>query len=226
MDNYRIVIPSYKRSIMLEDKTLVLLNKYNIPKDKIDILLENEAEEIDYDLDPQYNIILHYQKGIGATRQFIRNYYKHNTNYKYIVCLDDDIDSIMDMKEELIDLNKFILHMFELTEGLKLNYWGISNYHNTFYMKDEISTGLKYVAAALTGTIIDGEKETIEVKFDTLEDFVSSCEYYLRDGGIVRHNGIWLKTKYFNEGGIQSQYGSESIRKKAMEKDSLIIKIW
>jgi len=224
MNNYIIVIPSYQRSIMLHTHTLLLLDSYNIPHKNIHILLENEKEQDDYSLSADYNILLHYQKGIGNVRQFIRNFYKYNTDHKYIVCLDDDINEIRDYKDVLKDLNKFILNMFKHTEEQGLNYWGVSNYHNTFYMKEEITTGLKYIAAAFTGTIIDRKKEIINVSYNTLEDFVSSCEYFLRDGGIVRHNSVWLKTKYFNPGGIQSQYGSESIRKLAMEKDSLIIK--
>ena len=224
MNNYIIVIPSYQRSIMLHTHTLLLLDSYNIPHKNIHILLENEKEQDDYSLSADYNILLHYQKGIGNVRQFIRNFYKYNTDHKYIVCLDDDINEIRDYKDVLKDLNKFILNMFKHTEEQGLNYWGVSNYHNTFYMKEEITTGLKYIAAAFTGTIIDRKKEIINVSYDTLEDHVSSMEYYLRDGGVVRHNSVWLKTKYFNPGGIAAQYNGTENRKKANTINAIKIK--
>lgn len=221
--NYIIVIPSYKRPTMLKDKTLRLLDTYNISHKNIHILLENEKELCDYGLDDDYNIILHNQKGIGAVRQFIRTHYR-NTNHKYILSMDDDIDEIHDYKNNMVDLNQFIIDMFTITEQQGLNYWGISNYHNTFYMKEEITNSLKYIAGAFTGMIIDETKDIIKVDYNTLEDFVSTCEYYLRDGGVIRHNSVWLTTKYFNKGGIDAQYNGTDNRKKAMEEDSIKIK--
>lgn len=222
--NYRIVIPTYKREQTISIKTLALLRRHNIPYENIDILVEDQEQVNSYlkYISSDYNFICHYQKGIGAVRNWIRYYYKHETNVNHIVSLDDDIDEIMDFDQPMCDLNGYIEKMFNTTANAKLNYWGVSNLHNTFYMTPgKITTGLKYIAGAFNGEIIARDKEDIQVAFDTLEDFAFTCEFYLRDDGVIRDNGVWLKTKYFNDGGICETYGGTMARKKAMEKDSI-----
>jgi len=150
--DYRIVIPSYQRPHILEDKTLALLKKHKIPIDKIDVLLGTAEEAKIYRqvLGNGYarNFILHGQKGIGAVRNWIRWYYKYQTNIKYVVYIDDDIQEILDWQTPIKNLEELIVDMFYETEIKKLNLWGISPFHNPFFMKKTITTNLRYICGA------------------------------------------------------------------------------
>ena len=222
MINYKICIPTYKRPEILKDKTLKLLEHHKIQPKNIDILIATPEEALEYKLvlPKKYHsrFIYHYQKQIGPVRNFIQGYYANETKVKYLVSIDDDLDQIMDWDKPLENLDKFIQDMFRETEKEKLCLFGVSAYHNTFFMKQDISTNLKYICGAFTGLIIDRTKDVIQTEFNHFEDFAFSCEFFLRDGGVVRNNGISLKTKYFCvQGGICEAYGGLAERKKDME---------
>ena len=222
MINYKICIPSYKRPSILNNKTIKLLEKHQIKPEQIDILISTpeEAEEYKKVLDEKYHkcILHHYQTGIGAVRNFIQSYYKYETDVKYLLSIDDDIDELIDWDKPLEDLDEFINQMFAETEIRGLCLWGVSAYHNTFFMKKELSTNLKYVCGAFYGMIIDRNKHDIYTDYDHFEDFQFSCEYFLRDGGILRNNGVSIKTKYFETtGGICESYGGLENRQKDMK---------
>lgn len=219
--NYRIVIPSYQRPQILKQKTLAILRNQQIPIDKVDILLGTKEEGQEYRkvLGNQYpkNFTYHGQKGIGAVRNWIKWYYKYETNVKYVVYIDDDISSILDWQTPIKNLESFIEDIFFETETRKLNLWGVSAYHNPFFMKKNITTNLKYICGAFSGEIIDRDKHDIYCDVDHGEDFQFTCEYFLRDGGVVRNNGVCLVTKYFGDGGINASYNGLENRKKDME---------
>ena len=221
MIDYKIVIPSYQRPQIFKDKTLALLKKYKIPIDNIDLLLGTPEEGQEYRkvLGNSFatNFIYHGQKGIGAVRNWIKWYYKYQTNVKYVVYLDDDITSILDWQTPIENFESFIENMFYETETRKLNLWGISAFHNPFFMKKTITTNLKYICGAFSGEIIDRTKHDIYCDVDHGEDFQFTCEYFLRDGGVLRNNGVCIVTKYFGDGGINASYGGLEERKKDME---------
>ena len=43
--DYKIAIPSYKRAVTIQNKTLKLLNEHNIDKNKITIFVADEEEK-------------------------------------------------------------------------------------------------------------------------------------------------------------------------------------
>tara|TARA_R110000851_G_scaffold320815_1_gene485872 strand:+ start:295 stop:1062 length:768 start_codon:yes stop_codon:yes gene_type:complete len=224
MIDYKIVIPSYQRPQIFKDKTLALLKKYKIPIDNIDLLLGTPEEGQEYRkvLGNGFatNFIYHGQKGIGAVRNFIKWYYKYQTNIKYVIYLDDDIEDILDWDKPIENFESFIENMFYETETKGLNLWGVSAFHNPFFLKKTITTNLKYICGAFNGEIIDRTKHDIYTEYDHFEDFAFTCEHYIRDGGVVRNNGVCIKTKYFSPGGICASYGGLENRKKDMEEAS------
>ena len=61
-EDYTVVIPSYKRPEGCRDKTLAVLHKYNIPKEKIYVVVASKEQKEEYEavLDPKtYHSILH-----------------------------------------------------------------------------------------------------------------------------------------------------------------------
>lgn len=224
--NYRIAIPSFERVPILVNKTFKLLKKHNISFDKIDLFLETKDLQDQYELyldDTEYshlgfNIIITDTVGIGAKRNFIRNYYRQEETFcKYVVSIDDDIDDLCEMDKSLEGLENFIETAFIETESLNLNLWGVSAFHNAFFMKQNISTNLKYICGAFFGLIIDLDKTMLQTTYNHYEDFEFTIKHFHRDGGVVRFNDIALKTKYFAEGGINESYGGIVNRKQDME---------
>ena len=235
MKNYRIAIPSYNRPEIIKTKTLALLESYNIPFENIDLFLENDEQYEKYlntlneDKYQSINAIITYTKGIGLKRNYIRWHYYTNTNYTYVFCIDDDIDEVCEKVDDkkikkVDDLDSLICNCFFATEVRHLNIWGVNAFHNPFFMKDTITTNLKYICGAFFGIIIDRKssagrkaKKIIQTTYNHFEDFDFSVQHFKRDGGVVRFNKLCIKTKYFGEGGINESYGGLDKRKKDME---------
>lgn len=230
MKNYRIAIPSFNRPEVIKNKTLALLESYNIPFENIDLFLENDEQYEKYytslnsDKYQSINPIITYTKGIGLKRNYIRWHYKENTDYTHIFCIDDDIDSICEKIDDktirpVEDLDSEIVNCFFSTEVRKLNIWGVNGCHNPFFLKDSVSTNLKYICGAFFGIIIDrkSNKKILQTSYDHYEDFDFSVQHFIRDGGVVRFNKLCIKTKYFGEGGINESYGGLIKRKNDMK---------
>ena len=221
--DYRIVIPTKDRSNIILKKTLGFLIKHKIDLSKVDILLGQhcEAEEYRKVLDGiwDYEFIYHYEGNLGTIMNFVRGYYKYETNVKYLLRLDDDIDEIIDRHNKPIeDFNKLIIDMFRYTEDKDLCYWGIAPFDNYYFLKDKITTDLKFIVGPLNGEIINRDKHDIQIDTDEYEDSAFTCEFFLRDGGVVRHNGYGVVTKFNAKGGMVSAYGDKKRRLKEMNE--------
>ena len=123
-----------------------------------------------------------------------------------------------------MNLNNFVIEAFKETKRRNLNIWGVSPFHNHFFMKDTISENLKYICGAFYGEIFDRTKEMILSDVGHGEDFQKTMECFIRDNGVVRYNGVAIKTKYFGEGGINASYGGLHNRQIAMEENVKYLK--
>ena len=225
---YKFIIPSYKRPLIIKDKTLTLLKSLGVSIDEIEIVVENDAMKEEYlavlGEMYRYNIVVSNTYGIQGKRNFIREYYQFQTDYDYIICIDDDIDQLYNWDtpitpSEFRDMIEDAFIKCEL-EGLRM--WGVSPFHNTFYMKKYDTSSLKYICGAFFGLIIDRDYAPILTDFNHYEDFDFTCSHFLRDKGVLRKNYISIKTKYFNpNGGITEWYGGKEQRKVAQEQDAL-----
>jgi len=219
--NYIIAIPSYKRAKILKEKTLAFLKKHSIPREHIEIFVESEEMKKNYEkIIGPYTFVITHAKGIGATRNFLRYYYKYETHHTNVLYIDDDIEELNDYDTPIQDLHRFIKEAFVITKSAKLNLWGVSPFHNTFYLKDSITTTLKYICGCFCGEIIARDKHDIYTDVDHGEDFQFSMEHFIRDGGVLRFNKIAIVTKYFEEeGGICGSVGGLKNRQKTMEEN-------
>jgi regulator of replication initiation timing len=209
----KIAIPSYKRSEILTSKTIPLLKSYGIKDDEIDVFVANDAEYAIYKevLSENINLIVAI-KGIKNVREFMSCYYEENEEIIYI---DDDIEKIERMTmvgdkkrlENVENLRELIQEGFELCKKHQAKNWGVYPCRNAFFMKDNVSTDLKYVIGAFTGVINDRECESRLVSHG--EDYERSIRYYLKYNSLVRLNYITIKTKYFAKGGIDAEYNGE-----------------
>jgi len=223
--NYKIVIPTKGRSQLIMKKTLGFLVKNKIDISKIDIWIGSKEEVLDYKKELKKlrklpSFIIHEQKDLMSIVNYIHHYYKYETDIKYLLRLDDDIEDIIDKNGKSIQgFDKFIKEMFKTTEENSLGLWGINAYDNPFFYKDTITTNLKYIVGAFNGWVLYRDRTDLITWSSHYEDIIMTCEAFIRDGGVLRHNGYGLVTKYFGEGGMQCCKEEVEQRKK----DSLTI---
>ena len=221
---YKIFIPSFNRSKKLKNTTLKLLKKYKVPNYKIIIFLENDEQYEEYfkELFHNYEIVITNTKGIMEKRNFMKTY-QRDKRLRYVVNMDDDIEKIWCMKEEIKDLDFFIRLAFKTTKSKNLNYWGINPSLNNHFLYRSVSTNLNYICGAFNGTILNMNKNEIHCDIDHFEDYLFSCEYFLRDGGVVRFNNIGLQTKILTKGGICDSLGGLQNRKKTFYENGMYL---
>lgn len=221
---YRIAIPSISRSETIVKKTLGYLSKTDIDFSKIDVFLSDPEEKDAYEksLAPfNVNIITTGKKHVNTQRNFIVDYYKEGTN---IVGIDDDINAVVQKVDDkstklLIELDKFIKEAFKTTEQHKAKIWGINPVNNPYFLKQNISTNLKYIVACFYGWINAHEKfayVSTEPEYGK-EDFERSIRYYLAHNKVVRYNYIAPDTKYYSESGGIQNYRTVEYEEKAVQ---------
>tara|TARA_R110000796_G_scaffold245254_1_gene369398 strand:+ start:367 stop:1134 length:768 start_codon:yes stop_codon:yes gene_type:complete len=217
MFNFEIAIPSYGRADILPKKTLKMLMDFGVPSDKILIFLKDKEELKEYEktCGKAFRFHLHGQTGIMATRNYLREEY-HNSELDGVLFLDDDITTFHDMGKDIDQpFMKLIEYFFIETKKRNCRLWSINPTSNTFFMKDKITTSLRYCIGAFLGLIIDKTKPIIFCDVGHFEDFQFTCEHFIEDGGIVRFDRYGITTKFFElKGGICGQLGGLKNRQK------------
>ena len=214
----KIVIPTFKRELILKNKTLKLLENHHISPFFVDIIVESKTAKEDYQkvIGFDYNIIVSNTNGICEKRNFIRWYYRYETEIEEILCIDDDIDSVNAVFNGA-DIKNLFIRGFDLARQAGATLWGINHIHNHLFMKNQkpVITRPCYIQGGFAGIIIDRNKDPIYADVDHYEDFQFSLEHYLRDGAILKLNHYYIKTDYKNtKGGIVASLGSVEARKQ------------
>ena len=229
MNNYIIVIPTYKRHKHIWQKgTLKFLQKYKIPKNKIVLFVANKTEKKIYERSIPKNMysgeIVVGKKGINNQRKFIAKYYPEG---KYIISIDDDIEDILikvnSKKLESIGKQGLVNLFNDSYKLMKKNnafIWGINVVSNPFMMQDKISINLGIIPAGFYG-FINRHNVLNKINNDTREDIERSIIYFNKDDIILRYMYITFKTnmKTF-EGGIQANVNTK--RREELEDKATI----
>lgn len=221
---YHIAIPSYKRAETVRNKTLALLEKYNVDPKNVTVFVADQEELQIYQEtlknNPYGNNIVVGIRGMGAIRNFIRKYYKEG---EYIVNLDDDLSSIERKSkqnekklEPIDDIHKELIEpMYDLMIQNENKLCGVYAASNPFFMKYEPKVGLYYCIGSCWGNINDHSPERM-VQLDDKEDFERTLQHYVLDGSVSRLDNITVISKYYTEdGGMQVERTVERIDKSA-----------
>jgi len=205
---YVVAIPTYHRSDKIVHKSLKTLQEGGVPAGHIVLFVANREEEAVYreavpsDL---YSRIVVGVPGIAKQRTFIRDYFPVGQR---VVSIDDDVEGLFRKKgpkglDRIRDVDAFFKAAFGTLEKEGLYLWGIYPVRNPFFMKDGVSTGLKFIIGALHGYIVRHDKGiTPSVDSEGKEDYEQSILYYQKDGGIVRFNDVGIKTQFLAKGGL------------------------
>jgi hypothetical protein len=221
MTDYTIVIPSYKRQKILQEKTLTTLKKYKIPKESIYVFVANQEEYDIYKefLDPStYGHLVVGVPGLAHVRNFISNYFPKG---KKLVSCDDDIrgfiefDATMKRKEkELVSLKKLIERGFKECKEKDANLWGLYPSANGFFMKDTVSYDLKFIIGNFFGYTNFKNERQLTVTSGPKDDYERSLLFFKEDGVVVRLNFAAAKTSiYTTPGGLQDGKRLTRVRK-------------
>ena len=228
MENVRFIIPSYNRKHLIGDKTLALLKSYEVPTEHIEIVVETEEMKNEYieEIGNDYKILVSNTDGIKEKRNWVRRYYQEETDYEYLVSLDDDLSDMNNMGTSLKaeEFKELVEEGFNECEKRGLYLWGVVGFDNKFFMKETVTTTLKTIIGCFTGLILDREKVPLVTLFNHYEDQCFTCQHFLRDGGVLRYNNISISTKYFNpDGGITGWFGGKEKRKQDQENGAVLM---
>lgn len=204
--SYQIAVVSYKRYEVLNTQTLVTLQNLQADKDKIHIFVANEEELEKYKAvcgdDYRYVVGV---AGIGGQRKFLNNYF---ADKEKVFCMDDDVRSVMmkgEKKLQPIDmtLDEIVEMGYYWAEKYGSHIWGVNHTFNNFYLKDEVTVGLKYILATFMGTYghdwiwQDNNRPIV----NTGEDHHTSLRAFVRYGSVVRFEYLCLETDTYTPGG-------------------------
>jgi cellulose synthase/poly-beta-1,6-N-acetylglucosamine synthase-like glycosyltransferase len=222
--DYVVAIPSYKRTETLSEKTLKMLESYKIPASKIFIFVADKDEEASYRnaLDAKrYNKIVVGIKGLAPVRNFIAGYFPVG---KKIVFCDDDIKGFLEFDETknrherpLVSLDTIIKRGFQECAKSGSRLWGVYPIPNGFFMKDTVSTDLKFCVGSFFGLVNPGTK-ALTIPISEKEDYYRTLRMYELDGSVVRLNFVAPKTAYYKEpGGMQTDPERKEKQEKAVQ---------
>jgi len=223
MIDYKIAVPSYKRTKTIQDKTFKVFDKHNIDPSHVTVFVANDEE-----MDKYSEALKHHDYGqnivkgvptIGEQRNWIEKYYPEGTR---LMMFDDDIQEVQrknDKKLEAIDNleEEVIIRGFTEAENVGAKTFGIYAASNAFFMKDRVYTKLCYIIASMFGVIVE-HNNYLERVTNHGEDYEYSLRQYVRNGVLCRLDNYTVKSNYYKEeGGLQEvrtkEYVYDSIKK-------------
>jgi len=200
-DIFKIVIPSYQRYDKLNKFTLDYLDRHGIKKDIIYIFIRNDDKDFEKykSLEEQgYHIVSTDVKGIGATHNYITDYFKKG---EFIIEIDDDLKKVVDEKRnEILSFTDTFETIIHKMKEENINYSGLYSVCNPLFMSQcaEYTTDLRYMLGILRIRRINKD---IILSTNFAEDFENCIIHYIRDGKILKCNWLAGYTNNYSEGG-------------------------
>lgn len=210
---YQIAIPTYKRSDLIQKKTLAILHHYKINPDIITLFVadENEANEYKEKVPKHlYGKIIIGVKGLKNQRNFISKYYSENIP---VVQFDDDINKIVQLVsrtstkqlQPLDDLDKLIKYAFDICIKNGIYLWGIYPLAKAYFMTNKITTDLRFIVGPMWG-MINRHSPDLQLTIDEKENSERTLQFWNKDKTVLRFNNIGIDTAYYkNKGGMQEE---------------------
>ena len=198
---YVIAIPSLSRPCALKRKTLRLLESYKIPKHSIYVfVIDSEYEIYRSIIGDEYNLVSGVC-GIANQRNCISNYFDMDS---YICSMDDDIENIMFLDDtKLTNVNSFksiINFMINTMDSAEVNLAGVYPIANPFYMRDTVSTDLRFCIGGLF--VYKNKRLMLNTSAESKEDIQNTIKYFIHDGSVLRFNNLTFKSKKHSAGGL------------------------
>ena len=208
---YRIAIPSYRRAELLSTATLATLAKYGVNPKLVTVFVADDAEYREYrQVLPSGYEIVKAVPGLLRARQFYHSYFDRGTP---LLNLDDDIRDIKVKDGSALGpysgtIDEMVETGFGLAEKYHSGMWGINPANNGFYLKDEVTVGLRLMCGIFHGNYA-GDEAVVGVDRPTdnssAEDFETTIRSFLMRGSVVRMEWLTPITKFFAPGGMTAE---------------------
>ena len=208
---FRIAIPSYKRAETLLNKTLRVLQKYEVRSDLIDVFVATEAERKEYRrvLGPDIRLVVGVV-GINKQREFIHDYYEEGQR---ILCIDDDVSALKSVYTVPFDV--LVDAFFDFAESRGCRLWGVHPNDHGLQLADRAVLGLSFIIGSFFGMC---NWRGSSYPNPTTEDFTRSILAYEMDGAVVRFDGVGPTTRYFSEPGGLQEYRTAARQDREMRE--------
>ena len=227
---YVIAIPSYKRASLLKQKTLALLERFNVQKDKIHIFVADQKELENYSDEIHGYKIIVAEKGLVLARRFYNQYFPKDTR---ILNLDDDCAELKQrtpdakLEDYRASFDSLVETGFGICEKQGARLWGINPVANGFFMADTATVGLRYICGNVHGSyagdsVISGDDRNLE---SSGEDFLTTLRSFIKYGSVVRLDWICPTTKYFANGGIDAELKDKGIMTRQIDHAARLAEI-
>ncbi len=222
MSQFVVAIPSYERPTILRTHTLEVLRRAKILNERVYIFIADvpdNSQETKYAsyATEGYHVVKG-PLGLHHMRNFIHKYFPEGQE---ILSMDDDIEHIVEMREDTsveniksckryplyeMDsrLEAWVTSAFQHLRETGSSLFGVYPVKNGYFMKSVpcVSTDLRFCVGAVWGMI---NRQDCHIQLEEKEDFERTLWCYQRDGKVVRWNHIAPVTKYYKtEGGMQA----------------------
>jgi hypothetical protein len=216
MKDWTIVIPSYNRVETLKNKTLALLQKHKIPKERIHVIVadEDQAELYKAGVGDDVGKIVVGVKGLVAVRNWIFQNYPLGAP---VISFDDDVKGFIEYdararrhERPLRDLAGMFDRGFAECKkavsptGTKARFWGAYPSANGFFMKPGVTTDLRFIIGSFWGCFNPGKEIQVPIGGGEKEDYQRTLLFWEADGVVVRLSDVAVQTAtYGTPGGLQ-----------------------
>lgn len=216
---YEIAIPSYKRPEVCRDKTLAFLNRVGIDPFRITVFVPGEAAAIEYrksfatGIDGLDKIGIQSSGPIGLLSMRCWYHSHHYLKGTKILNLDDDVEGLFQKNGTRIvpltvPLDELVRTGFIYCDDAGAKLWGVNGVSNGFYLKDQVTVGLRYLIGCAFGSFAGDpifQEENRPTMESSGEDFQTTLLAFEKYGSVVRFDGVCPKTNYFAPGGIEAE---------------------
>jgi hypothetical protein len=219
---YKIAIPSYRRSELLVTQTIQTLKTLGNDLSNVTVFTANDEETLIYrTVLEAANIDVSVVTGVpgllSCRKWYYSQYYKEGER---VVSLDDDIAGIY----QKLDENKLapykgtfeqiVQRAYAICEENDVRLWGINAAFNGLFLKPTLTIGLRYCCGIMFGGYAGDPAMCGADRGDSSsgEDFELTLRHFKRYGKVARIDALTCKTKYFNPGGMQAELGGKAER--------------
>lgn len=199
--DYVICIPSHNRSDVINNKTLKMLRHYKIDLTRVYVFVVGGQIPLYHKAITSKELnLVEGRLGIKENRKCISDYFPEDTP---IVCLDDDIKWICKLhhcrggKQRLDKIECFESLIFDMFDDLDKENAGLGGLYpisNPFFMKNHKSTDLKFIIGNCK--FFYNKKKLERRRFELLEDYETTLNYYLHFDKIIRYNNFCVIANY------------------------------
>ena len=118
--------------------------------------------------------------------------------------MDDDIENVMFLDNTKLttvnSLKSIISFVINTMDSAEVNLAGIYPIANYFYMKDTVTTDLRFCIGGFY--IFKNKKLMLSTSADSKEDIENTIKYFIHDGSVLRFNNLTFKSKKHACGGL------------------------